>query len=373
MKSDPWFLGSVAVAFLALLAFAVTGLLRPGRPELPGNEQAVFRSVLAEAKKKAENVRQLRGQMAKEAGEISTFQGSEGEHRVFVSATLVYLPKSAEPVQPLDRKMKTDDGIEIGWKLRYGFDPADPGVAELDPDEDGFTNLEEYAATPSTDPTRKDDSPAKESKLKSRAGEPVKMAVSFPEKSGGFFTLRFQVGTKRKEYKGKPGDSFWVMANPSGVEVFADEASMNAARTKAKSGGQPSHAIPLRFLSYEEKMEKIKDAKAGGIEVEVDNSEILLERKDALMGPQKLNFSTPRSPQALSWDVGEIRFFTPISGGKEVGPFQVGERFSFEGNELAIVNREGKKIKLAGKGAQGEEKTFWVPPEGESSPTAVAP
>ena len=161
----------------------------------------------------------------------------------------------------------------MGWKIQHGFDPAEPGVKDEDPDGDGFTNLEEFLAK--TDPTKKEDSPAKESKLKSRSGEPVAMAVSFPEKSGGLYSIRFQVGTKRREFKGKPEDSFWVMAGPDGVEVYREEEKMKEARAKAKEAGQNSHVIPLKFVSYEEKIGTEKDAKAGGVEVEVDNSVVV--------------------------------------------------------------------------------------------------
>jgi len=262
--------------------------------------------------------------------------------------------------------MVTEDGIGVGWKIQHGFDPADPGVKDEDPDGDGFTNLEEFLAK--TDPTKKEDSPAKESKLKSRSGEPVAMAVSFPEKSGGLYSIRFQVGTKRREFKGKPEDSFWVMAGPDGVEVHREEEKMKEARAKAKEAGKSSHVIPLKFVSYEEKIGMEKDAKAGGVEVEVDNSVVVVERKDAVAGRQNLIFSTPQRPQVLSWDVGEIRFYTPAAGGTEVGPFRVGETFAFEGKEFAVVGREGKKIRLQHRSDPEKGKDFEVPPEAPAVP-----
>lgn len=362
MKTNPLLLAAIAVAGLAALVFFGVGLLKPGQISPPENGGGAGKPWLAEAKKKSEAVRMQGEKIAEEVKTLSGLAGKEGEHRVFVSAQLVYLPKNTEPVQPLDRKMKTDDGIEVGWKMKYGLDPADPKVKDDDPDGDGFTNFEEYAAQPPTDPTKKEDSPAKESKLKSRSGEPVPMGVSFAEKSGGLFTIRFQVGPKRAQFKGKPGDSFWVLAWSDGVEVVGDEAKLATARSKAKEAGRSSHAIPLNFSSYEEKVEKVRDEKAGGVEVEVDNSVIVLERKDALEGPQKLIFSTPQRPQVSQWDVGEIRFFTPASGGTEVGPFRVGEIFTYEGKEFAVVGREGKKIHLLNRSELGKGP-FWVPAE----------
>jgi len=281
--------------------------------------------------------------------------GTEDQHRVFVSAQLVYLPGNSEPVQPLDRNMKTDDGIQVGWKMKYGLDPADPLVQGQDPDGDGFTIFEEFQA--GTDPTKKEDSPAKESKLRARVGETVSLAVSFPEKSGGLYTVRFQIANRRKEFKGKPGDSFWVMAGPENLEVFTDEA-----KAKAKEVGQGGHLIPLQIDGYQEKVEKIKDATAGGIEVEVDNSELFLKRKDELAGRIPLSFSIPQRPKALSWDVTNIRFYSPVAGVGEIGPFQLGQSFSYEGKQFALVGRDGSKVQLRDL-AEGGDKVFWVPPD----------
>jgi T5SS/PEP-CTERM-associated repeat protein len=43
------------------------------------------------------------------------------------------------------------DGIQNGWKQKFGFDPFDPTVANTDSDGDGFGNLQEFLAA--TDPT----------------------------------------------------------------------------------------------------------------------------------------------------------------------------------------------------------------------------
>lgn len=359
-KMSSWLVGGIAISIALGTVLVSVALLKPGQIAEPESAVGVGKPMLAEAKKRLEAVGQQQGQLADLGKQVGGLQGIEGEHRVFVSAQLVYLPDSQEPVQPLDRKMKTDDGIEVGWKMKYSFDPADLGVKDADPDGDGFTNLEEFLAQ--TDPTNKGDSPAKESKLKSRSGDPVAMTVSFPEKSGGLYTIRFQVGTKRREFKGRPKDAFWVMAGPEGLEVLQDDAKMRAAREKAKAAGHNSHVIPVKISSYLEKVEKVKDAKTGGIEVEVDNSLIVLERADAAPGEHNLVFSTPQRPQALSWDVGDIRLFTPAGGGTELGPFRVGQIFDFEGKKFSVVGRDGKKIQLRNL-TDADKQPFWVPLE----------
>lgn len=357
-------LGAVGLVFLG------AGLWKPGQvglPELPGGS---LKPLLTEARKKASYIREGREGVQARLAKLAGLKGSEGEHRVFVSAQLVYLPENAEPVQPLDRKTKTEDGMEVGWKIRYGFDPADPLVKEQDPDGDGFTNLEEFSA--GTDPTRNEDSPAKESKLKSRAGDPVPMVVSFAEKSGGLFTLRFQVGARRGEFRGKPGDMFWVWVGPASIEVFSEEGKMKAAQSKAQEAGQSAHVIPLRFASYEEKLETIKDATAGGLEMEVDNSFVLLKRMDAIAGSIRLVLSAPSRPRSISWDVGDIRFFAPGSPTGELGPFRIGEVFPYGGKEFAIIGREGRKIQLLNQSEPGKDP-FWVPVDGGGSSTQAKP
>ena len=42
------------------------------------------------------------------------------------------------------------DGLPNDWEVKYGLNPNNPNDAKLDPDNDGFTNLEEYMAK--TDP-----------------------------------------------------------------------------------------------------------------------------------------------------------------------------------------------------------------------------
>lgn len=369
VKIPPILLAAVAVALLAGGAFFAVGWMKPGLDPWPETAGAAGKSTLAEAKKRTEALQKGRQKGGGKTENRPGLSGEEGEHRVFVSPTLVFLPENPEPVQPLDRKMKTSDGIEVGWKMKYEFEPDDPAVASADPDEDGFTNLEEF--TEGTDPTRKESSPAKETKLRTRAARLAKLKISFAEKSGGIYSIRFQTGSKPKEFKGKKGDVFWLMAGPDTLEGFTDEGKLNAAREKAKGSDLPHHAIPLRFADYEEKIEKVKDAKVGGIEVEMDNSVVTLERKDALPGLHKLIFSPPQRPHSLVWEVGTVKFFTPAGGGKEIGTYQEGETFLYEGKEFAVTSLlEGGKAKLSNLNEPG--KTLIVPPEA-AEPAAPAP
>jgi PKD repeat protein len=52
----------------------------------------------------------------------------------------IILTVTAPPPDP----DKDDDNILDDWELKYGLDPTDPSDAELDQDDDGLTNLEEF-------------------------------------------------------------------------------------------------------------------------------------------------------------------------------------------------------------------------------------
>ena len=366
MKLSPILLMGMGVMFLVGIGYLLLGILQPGLlvfPELAGGGN---KSALMEASAKLEEFQKKQNDLVSYFKNLHVLSGEDGEHRVFVSPILVFLPDNKEPVQPLDRKMKTADGIEIGWKMRFGFDPADATVALMDPDSDGFTNFEEFSANPPTDPLRKEDSPAKESKLKARSRESTPMVISFVEKSGADLGIRFQVGSKRVDFKGKPNDSFWLMAGPKGVSILREKPKVDLEISKAKEAGLNTHVIPLRILSYRSKVEKVKDPKTGGVEIEVDNSSLVLQRNDAAHSENELFFSVPTNPKSVSWDVGEILFFTPSSGGMELGPYRIGESFSFAGKQFGILGREGSKIHVVDEGDPAK-KSFWVPSDTVSS------
>lgn len=358
MTYSPWTRWALISCLLTTLGLLAVGIWLPGRPAPLDPSGGSAPSLVSEAKKKKDLLGQARGQNGASRAEGWGLTGREGEHRVFVSPTLVYLPDNPEPVQALDWKMRTSDGLEIGWKMKYGFNPADPDVGQQDPDGDGFTNAEEHEAL--TDPLQREDSPPKERKLRVKSAEPVPLAVTCPEKSGGFFTIRFQAGKRREEFRGRPGESFWLLASPDLLKVFLNEKEWNDARDKARASGQGGHGIPVKFSSYREKIQRVKDASTGGVEIEVDNSEIDLERGDALAGTYALRFSGALRATPVLWDVGNI---TLVAAGVEgeIGPFRIGEIFAYEGKEFAVLGRENGKIQLRDI-KDPQQAPFWVPP-----------
>lgn len=371
MKGFPWLWAGIGGFFGLALAAGFLGLLQPGGWSLPTELAAASKSRQAEAKKLLEASRDREKHIDEQETVIR--EGTKENHRVFVSRTLVFLPeKKDEPVQALTRNspIVTADGILVAWKLQNEFDPADPGVAEGDPDGDGFTNREEFEAQ--TNPRDKQNSPAKETKLRVRSGEAVTLSVTFPEKSGGILTIRFQTGAKRAEFKGKPGDLFWLMAGPGAVEVFFEEPKVKAAQARRKEASGLTHAIPIQMVSYQEKVEMVKDASTG-VDVEMDNSTMVLRRGDALSQEESLLFGASQKGRLLTWDIGEIRLYSPVAGVGEIGPFQVGQVFAYENQDFAILKREGRKVLLRALGEVDKDKQFWVPGENVGAAPPLAP
>jgi hypothetical protein len=69
------------------------------------------------------------------------------------------IPDTFIPEPPTDEDLD-EDGMYDEWERLNGLNPDDPADAELDSDGDTFTNLEEFKATPQTDPFDKTSRPS---------------------------------------------------------------------------------------------------------------------------------------------------------------------------------------------------------------------
>ena len=218
MKISPWLMGGAGALLLVGLVGLALGVLMPGGVEPVEVTGGGGKSAVAEFKQKAALSTASLGKKSggKELG------NEEGQgHRVFVSRSIVFLPKEKEPVQPLNEKQITEDGIEVGWKMKYGFSPEDRQVADQDEDQDGFTNKEEYDKK--TDPKDPTSSPSKWVKVKITSVDPAKLLIGFSGKSEGRYTLRFKLGPKPKDVDVAVGDKIWVLAGNKAVEILKSE------------------------------------------------------------------------------------------------------------------------------------------------------
>jgi hypothetical protein len=245
MKLKPWWVGGGAgLAIFGLVAVAV-GFFQPGWLDPVEIPESSGKSLAAEVKQKTTEFRSKVGKLEESQKKITD---ELSKHRVFVSRSLVFLPKQSEPVQPLNPDQVTDDGIQVGWKLRYGFSPEDPRVAAQDDDQDGFTNLEEYEKK--TNPQDPASSPPKWDKVRIASVEKRILVTSLTGKSQGRYTLRFKLGKdgKNVEESVQVGDKLWVAAGSSGVKIFKGEMTDEIKQNITKM--DCSYTIPLNVKDY---------------------------------------------------------------------------------------------------------------------------
>ena len=337
MKISPWLMGGAGALFVVGLVGLALGVLLPGGIESVEAPGGGGKSAVAEFKQKAALSTTT---LAKKSGGKELLNEEGQGHRVFVSRSIVFLPKEKEPVQPLNEKQITEDGIEVGWKLKYKFSPEDREVADQDEDQDGFTNKEEYDKK--TDPKDSASSPSKWVKVKIASVDPAKMAVSFSGKSEGRYTLRFKSVGKPKDVDVVIGDQLWVLATGKGVEIVR-----SAEEAKAKAGGTHAcpHAIAIGVKEYKED-KGIKMDEMTKTENEYDDSTLVLERKDGLSGVVAIKIDERGKSRGVEWSVGDVRLISLVPGEGEMGPFRVGQTFPYAEKIFGVVEATGQKVTL---------------------------
>jgi len=375
MKLSPWLMGGVAALSLLGLVAIGFGVFPPG--DLPGTEatQGGGKSALAEMKQKWVA-------MEKRITEVGTQKkamtaGGLEKHRVLVSRTLVFLPKQAEPVQPLNPVQVTEDGIEVGWKLKYGFSPEDPEVASQDEDQDGFTNKEEYDKK--TDPRDPASSPSKWVKVRISSVDKKMLVVSLVDESQGQYTLRFKLGKdgKNKDLNVVIGDRIWVVVGPDGMTVVTEKDleqlkvarpalfkyEMNAKDISSTAVFSESDETnpktikelvlsqkcphPLSFLVKDFKQDRGKrlDVKTQ-TENDYDDSLLILERQDGLAGLVKVMLNEGNISRGAVWNVGDVRLVSSVPGEGEMGPYRVGQAFDYAGKKFVVTGATPSKVSL---------------------------
>jgi hypothetical protein len=178
---------------------------------------------------------------------------SEGS--LFVSRP--YVLKDGQLVDPLEGGAPLHPPIPNAWLIKYDLDYADSSIKELDPDNDGFTVLEEYQG--GTDPTDKASTPPFHTKLRLQ---------------------RFIATPFRLIFTGTPDDG----------QTFTINAKDLKSRTQFRQIGEMIEGSPYKITGYTKKSET-RD------EIERDVSELAIEntatgQKLVLVANQETNDPT---------------------------------------------------------------------------------
>lgn len=108
---------------------------------------------------------------------------SEREDGASLLVSRVYLLKDDRLVDILEAGNELFPGIPNSWIMEHGLDYLDAGLPDADPDADGFTNLEEYAAK--TNPRDAASKPALWTKLRLTDSKVEKLRFKFESLPGG--------------------------------------------------------------------------------------------------------------------------------------------------------------------------------------------
>jgi hypothetical protein len=149
------------------------------------------------------------------------------------------LPKGEDPMRDLDQ-----DKIKDVWEIAHGLNPNDPSDARRDPDDDGFTSLEEFRSNPKCDPMDASDHP------------PIGMKLHVKEVTADPFKLLFKS----------------VLRVPGGGHKFAINVR-GGTRTFFKKLGDDIGGFKIEKFE-----EKFVTEERGGIQMKVNRSKLTLKR-----------------------------------------------------------------------------------------------
>jgi hypothetical protein len=231
----------------------------------------------------------------------------DSDHALFISRRLAFFPDDGT-IKPLRSDILDPAGIPIAWKEKFGFPIDDPQVATMDPDQDGFSNLEEFQAE--TDPTNPKSSPPPIQKLRLVDYTPV------------FFVMMF------KGYVVNEAGVYTFQINfPGGRTALVEEGAILDERgNKLQSG-----AKGWKVSKFNLKKETRFDEKTGG-QREFDESELEL-----------LHPTLPGSVVTLvlnkrkELDESRASFQALIPGAARLGPISPGQIFEFAGKSYQLV------------------------------------
>lgn len=197
-------------------------------------------------------------------------QWAPRESSLFVSKP--YVLKDGELINPLEGGTPLHPPVTNEWLVRFGLDWAAGDVLESDPDDDGFSNLEEFRGD--TDPSDPQSYPPYVTKLRLRE------FVQIP------FRLKFS-GT------------------PDSGESFAINTLDLRQPTQFLKLGESVSNTPYRLVSYEPKTEDRNGLNIDVSELTIENAET--GEKIVLVYDQVVNSPTAFADLVNLWDGVQFR------------------------------------------------------------------
>ncbi|MEI6073261.1 MAG: Amuc_1099 family pilus-like system protein [Verrucomicrobiae bacterium] len=174
------------------------------------------------------------------ASALAAAPGSWSPHEGSLLVSRPYVVKEGKLFDPVEGGEDLHPPIKNAWLMKYNLDYSAPDIKDQDPDNDRFSNLDEFQA--GTDPTNPGSVPPYYTKLRLTKFDPVP------------FRLKFS---------GDSGDG----------ETFIINASDAKSRTQFLKLGDVIAGTPYKVLGYEKKSENRKDMEVDISVLTVENSE----------------------------------------------------------------------------------------------------
>ena len=150
-------------------------------------------------------------------------KSADGRERGALFVSRPYLLKDGKLIDPIEGQEQLHAPITNAWLIKYSLNYAEINIKEQDPDNDGFTNLEEFEAQ--TDPTDPASAPPAIYKLK---------------------LVKYEAKPFRLLFQGDPSGD--------GVEFQINAKELKgSAKTQFKRIGERIENAPYKILKYEKK------------------------------------------------------------------------------------------------------------------------
>lgn len=150
-------------------------------------------------------------------------KSADGRERGALFVSRPYLLKDGKLIDPIEGQEQLHAPITNAWLIKYSLNYAEINIKEQDPDNDGFTNLEEFEAQ--TDPTDPASAPPAIYKLK---------------------LVKYEAKPFRLLFQGDPSGD--------GVEFQINAKELKgSAKTQFKRIGESIENAPYKILKYEKK------------------------------------------------------------------------------------------------------------------------
>jgi hypothetical protein len=150
-------------------------------------------------------------------------KSADGRERGALFVSRPYLLKDGKLIDPIEGQEQLHAPITNAWLIKYSLNYAEINIKEQDPDNDGFTNLEEFEAQ--TDPSDPASAPPAIYKLK---------------------LVKYEAKPFRLVFQGDPSGE--------GVDFQINAKELKgAAKTQYKRIGETIENAPYKILKYEKK------------------------------------------------------------------------------------------------------------------------